>query len=216
MQRELKKYRLPFLRQTSLGFVLVLVILVGCEETVTTPKPRAFPKVEFPIKDYEKFDENYCHFTFEKPVSALVQQDTLFFNESTVDPCWFDLYYPAFNCRIHCSYYPITEENPLSKLNDDAFKLAMEHNRKATYIDEVRVEKPNNVSGFIFNLEGPVATPFQFYLTDSTQHFIRGALYFRTQIRPDSLAPMYEFVKQDISHMINTFAWKKQTRATSI
>jgi gliding motility-associated lipoprotein GldD len=84
----------------------------------------------------------------------------------------------------------------------------MEHNKKATFIDEVRFEKPNSVSGFIFNLEGPVATPFQFFMSDSTEHFLRGALYFNTQIRPDSLAPLYEFVKQDISHMINTFAWR--------
>lgn len=191
----------------KLNLFFIVLTLFSCQETITLPKPRAYPKIEFPEKKYVPFDENYCHFTFERPSYTLVEQDTAFFDEKPIDPCWFNLYYPDFNCRIYCSYYPISPENPFSKLNKDAFNLAMEHNQKATYIDEVKFEKPNNVSGFIFDLEGPVATPFQFYMTDSTTHFLRGALYFNTQIRPDSLEPLYDFVKEDVSHMINTFAW---------
>ena len=61
----------------------------------------------------------------------------------------------------------------------------------------------------MFNIEGPAASPFQFYLTDSTHHFLRGALYFKSEAKPDSLKPMIEFMKTDIIEMINTFAWKK-------
>lgn len=193
---------------TRFSHLIFPMLLLACQENnLNIPKPRAYPKIEFPEKKYISFDESYCHFTFERPAYTEIEQDTLFFNEKPVDPCWFNIYYPDFNCRIYCSYFPIDEKNPFSKLNKDAFNLAMEHNRKATYIDEVKFEKPNGVSGFVFNLEGPVATPFQFYMTDSTHHFLRGALYFDTQVRPDSLAPLYEFVKVDISHMINTFAW---------
>jgi gliding motility-associated lipoprotein GldD len=192
----------------NLKSLLFIFLVYSCQSAPPTiPKPRAFPKIEFPEKKYVSFDENYCQFTFEMPEYTEIEQDTLFFDERPAHPCWFNIFYPDFNCRIYCSYYPINTENPFSKLNKDAFSLAMEHSRKATYIDEVKFEKPNGVSGFIFNLEGPVATPFQFYMTDSTHHFLRGALYFSTQIRPDSLAPLYEFVKIDISHMINTFTW---------
>ncbi len=194
-------------------FLLIIFagIIISCQDgPVLAPKPRAFPKIDFPEPEFVAFNEDFCQFTFERPAYTEVEQDTLFFDEKPNDPCWFNLYYPMFNCRIHCSYYPISDENPFSKLNNDAHKLAMEHNRKATYIDEMRLEKPNHVYGFIFNLEGPVATPFQFYLTDSTRHFLRGALYFNTQVRPDSLAPLYEFVKNDITHMINTFAWNER------
>ncbi|MCB0688397.1 MAG: hypothetical protein KDC53_17785, partial [Saprospiraceae bacterium] len=145
----------------SLSFILFVLILFSCEDKVIVPKPRAYPKIEFPERKYVSFDENYCHFTFERPAYTEVEQDTAFFDEKPIDPCWFNLYYPDFNCRIYCSYYPISVQNPFSKLNKDAFNLAMEHNRKATYIDEVKFEKPNDVSGFIFDLEGPVATPFQ-------------------------------------------------------
>jgi gliding motility-associated lipoprotein GldD len=184
-----------------------VLLLFSCQEPTYSPKPRAYPKVVYPDRSYELFDENYCHFHFQVPTYTEIEQDTLFFSEQPLDPCWFNIYYPGFDCTIHCSYYPISEDNPLTKLQNDAFRLAMEHNRKATYIEELPIKKPNHVSGFIFNLEGPVATPFQFFLTDSTEHFLRGALYFNAQIQPDSLKPLYEFVKVDITHLINTFEW---------
>lgn len=209
MLKELK--RSIFHCQLLLRCSLLAILVGSCGQNTYFPKPRAFPKINFPTRVFEAFQEDYCQFTFEIPSYIEVQQDRKFFNEISEDPCWFNLYYPDFDCSIHCTYYGISDEAPLEKLHNDAFKFAMEHNKKATYIDELKVEKPNQVSGYIFNLEGPVATPFQFYLTDSLQHFMRGSLYFNTQIRPDSLAPLYEFVKQDITHLINTFQWKQSS-----
>ncbi len=205
MQRELRKYRSYF--RTWLTYSGLVLLLMSCQESTFFPKPRAYPKIEFPERTYEPFAEDYCQFHFEIPTYVEVQQDKKYFNEETSHSCWFDLYYPDFDCRIHCTYYPISPEATFDELNNDAFQFAMEHSKKATYIDEMKIEKPNQVSGFVFNLEGPVATPFQFYLTDSTEHFLRGSLYFNAQIRPDSLAPLYEFVKHDITHLINTFSW---------
>ena len=79
---------------------------------------------------------------------------------------------------------------------------------KADYIDEYPFKKPNHVSGMIYEIQGPSATPFQFFITDSTQHFLRGALYFNTHINQDSLAPYYDYTKSDIMEMINSFSWK--------
>lgn len=176
---------------------------------VYTPKPRAFPKATYPEKAYRQFDKDYCSFTFEYPVYAEIQQDTLFFNEKPVHPCWFDIYFPSFDSRIHCSYYTVGREMPLQELKNDAFEMAQWHNKKANYIEEMRIQKENDVSGFAFLIEGPAASPFQFYLTDSTRHFLRGALYFNTQARPDSLAPIYQFVEEDILRMIETFRWEE-------
>ena len=182
--------------------------ILSCTPSSVTPKPRAYPKILFPQKSYVPFTEAYCPFSFEMPEYARIEQDTLFFNDNPLHACWFDIYYPIFDCRIHCSYIPVNNQYPFEKLNEDAFRMVMEHNQKATYIDELPIRKPNGVIGFLFNIEGPAATPFQFYVSDSARHFLRGALYFNTQIKPDSLAPQYEFVKQDIIHMINTFYWK--------
>lgn len=188
--------------------LLLIFLFQACEDEIYSPKPRGFPKVEFPEKTYVPFTVDYCRFTFEQPVYSVVQQDTLFFDEKPVHPCWFDLYIPDFDARVHCSYYPIDEKNTFDKLTSDAFTMANKHNLKANYIDDLVIKKPDGTGGIVFNLEGPVASPFQFYLTDSTTHFLRGALYFNTQSRPDSLKPVVEFVKTDIMHLINTFEWQ--------
>ena len=189
---------------------LLFVLLIGqsCEDPIYTPKPRAYPKIEFPERNFQAFNAEFCDFNFEIPSYVKVERDTTFFNEKPLHPCWFDLYVPEFDSRIHCSYIPISSENLFSELNADAFQLAGKHNAKADYIDELPIRKPNGTAGFVFDIEGEVASPFQFFLTDSTNHFFRGALYFNTQARPDSLAPLYDFMKEDIMHLINTFEWE--------
>jgi len=199
-----------FLNINNIIYIIGFVLLwSGCEERVYTPKPRAYPRVYYPEKFYQQFDKNYCHFTFDYPKYAKVQQDTLFFNERPKDPCWFNLFFPDFNAHIHCSYYPIHDKKSFEKMVSDAHELANKHSIKADYIDEHRIEKGNGVSGFAFEIDGPAASPFQFYLTDSTHHFLRGSLYFNTKARPDSLAPVSEFLKKDIFQMINSFEWTK-------
>ena len=191
------------------SFFLLFILLLSCnDDPVLTPKPRGYPKIVYPERSYQQFTESYCDFTFEYPGYAKVIQDTLFFNDKPIHPCWFDVYIPDFDAKVHCTYFQIDQKNSFEKLRDDSFKLANKHTMKASFIDEFKIEKPNNVSGFAFNIEGAAASPFQFFLSDSTEHFVRGSLYFNTKINPDSLAPVVEFVKYDIMHMINSFAWE--------
>lgn len=185
-----------------------IVIFLSCgNDIVYTPKPRGFPKVIYPEKLYQTFSEDYCSFKFDFPVYAEVEQDEDFFDDKALNPCWFDLNIDQFDAKVHCSYIPIGTNNSLDKLKNDAFMLANKHNIKANYIDELPIEKGSELKGFLFSIEGPVATPLQFYLTDEKEHFLRGSLYFKTQARPDSLAPIVDFVRNDILHMINTFEW---------
>ena len=187
---------------------VILISLTGCGQgEAPIPKPRAYPRVDFPVKDYQRFQRDVCPFHFMMPKYSKVIKDSLFFDEAPLHECWLDLAFPQLNGRIHLSYYPIEDLSHFEKLRRDAFELARKHQTMANYIDELPVEKENNVSGFIFEIEGPVASPFQFYLTDSTTHFLRGSLYFNTKADPDSLEPVYEFVKQDIARMIESFEW---------
>ncbi|RMG83445.1 MAG: hypothetical protein D6714_09710 [Bacteroidetes bacterium] len=190
-------------------FFCLILVGAGCQEVVFSPKPRGYPRVIYPEKKYQPFDEDYCAFTFEYPQYCVIQQDTAFFDEKPAHPCWFDIYYPDFDSRIYCSYYPITAENSLDKLKTDAFKMSDWHLKKATYKEEIPFRKNNDVRGMIFEVEGPVASHLQFYLTDSLgeRHFLRGAVYFHTQARPDSLAPVFQFVKKDVEHLLETFSW---------
>lgn len=192
-----------------LSFLVFLIFFLGScgDAPAPTPKPRAFPKVEYPEKAYQQFDEEYCAFTFEYPEYAEVEQDQSFFDEAPPHPCWFDLYFKDFDGRLYCSYAPIENQADWEDLRSDAFNLADWHNKKASYIDELLIQKDNNVSGVLFLIEGHGASPAQFYLTDSTNHFLRASLYFNTEVRPDSMAPIYEFLETDLLRMIETFEW---------
>lgn len=99
-------------------------------------------------------------------------------------------------------------ENTLDKLIGDAFILASKHNVKADFREEVLIRKPNHVNGLMFNIEGPVASSINFYLTDSINHFVRASLYFKNTVNPDSIAPVLDFVREDIEKIITTFEWK--------
>lgn len=187
--------------------MIALVVACSNGNQIVTPKPRGYPKVIYPPKAYQSFKAEYCGFSFEYPVYAEIQQDTSFFEEKPVNPCWFDIYYPAYSCRVHCSYYEIGAAKNFEELKSDAFELVDWHTKKANYIDELPIDRQNGTTGFAFEIEGPAASPFQFYLTDSLQHFLRAAVYFNTQAKPDSLAPIYQFVRKDVMQMIETFEW---------
>jgi gliding motility-associated lipoprotein GldD len=190
-------------------FVLFLS-LSSCKDESYTPKPRAYPKVIYPKHAYQKFDKNYCNFTFDYPTYANIEQDTSFFEERPDNPCWFNLNIPSLNATVYFSYYDIKGLNTYDKLRQDAFTLAGKHNIKADFIEELPINKSLKVKGFAFNIEGAAASPFQFFLSDSTDRFLRGALYFNAQSKPDSIAPVVNFVKTDIMQLINTFEWNKK------
>ncbi len=208
MKDVLKKFKYHF-RKSANTLVLLAMILVACKNRdVPIPKPRAYPKVVFPKKAYAQFDSLGCPFQSELPTYVEVKQQNEFFGEETEHPCWFDIYYPSYNCNVHCSYYEITRKNSFDKLHGDAFRMVLEHNERANDLRENFVRNANDVSGYVFSLDGPAASPYQFYLSDSTTHFIRGAVYFNTQINIDSLAPIYDYVKADVDHFIQEFKWK--------
>ncbi|MBK9337690.1 MAG: hypothetical protein IPM98_14450 [Lewinellaceae bacterium] len=180
----------------------------ACEDYVPVPKPRAYPRVIYPEKAYQAFDQAYCNFTFEIPRYAEIERDTVFFGEQPESDCWFNINVPSLNAQIHCSYYPVTNRARLDRLVQDAFAMAQKHNIKANYIEEIPVHRtPDRVHGIIFSIEGATASGYQFFVTDSTKHFLRGALYFNTQSRPDSIAPVLDFMRQDVNRMVKTLRW---------
>ncbi|MBK8489920.1 MAG: hypothetical protein IPL49_03190 [Saprospirales bacterium] len=202
----------PFLMNRLFLLLIPILTLAACSDPVFTPKPRGFPRIEFPERTnvVETFDQTDCPFSFELPAYYEVQQDTAYFDEAPIHSCWFNLVVPAFDSRLHCSYLPVgTQGKTFDRLRSDAFDLANWHNKKANYIDEIPIKTRNGVEGMLFTFDGPVASQYQFYLTDSLhQHFFRAALYLNTQSRPDSLAPIYEFLRQDVDELITTFRWE--------
>jgi len=197
--RELKKFLLPF------AFCL-LPFFFSCNSTYT-PKPKGYFKIDFPEKKYQVFNQPGYPYTFEYPLYANVVKDSTFFGEATENPWWINITFPQFNGKIYVSYKEIGKYK-LDKLTNDAFNLTNKNNSKANSIDELRIETPNQIHGMFFNVGGDVATANQFFLTDSTKHFLRGALYFDAAPNADSLAIVNKFLLEDMKHLINTFKWK--------
>ena len=196
------------MKQFNVLMILLFLCIACKDEVIPIPKPRMFPKVVFPEKGYQKFDESYCAFDFDYPIYAEIIRDSLFFGENPIHPCWFDIYYPSLNGKLHCSYYPIHSQEEFEKFVNDAFLFASKHNRQADYRDELVIRKPNDVSGVLFEMDGQVATPVHFFLTDSLHHYFRASLYFNNQVNPDSMEVIHEFIKEDLAEMIETFEWK--------
>ena len=130
------------------------------------------------------------------------------------ESCWLNLEFPSLNGTLHLTYHPLNGD--INEYLEETNELASKHQIKASGIEEKLVFRDSSkVYGLIYEIGGNAASSIQFFLTDSTKHFIRGALYFNVAPNTDSIAPVVDFVRKDIYHMIETFEWKNAERITS-
>jgi gliding motility-associated lipoprotein GldD len=185
---------------------ILLLFLLSCNSPYI-PKPAGYFKIDLPEKKYQSFNQPGYPYTFEYPTYARVVKDSTFFGDATENPWWINVEFPQFSARIYLSY-KIIGKYKLDSLLNDAFNLTNKHSIKASYIDDSLMNISENVHGEFFKVEGDVATANQFFLTDSTKNFLRGALYFDATPNEDSLRPVNSFLVDDMKHLINTFRWK--------
>ncbi|HPR30623.1 MAG TPA: gliding motility lipoprotein GldD [Prolixibacteraceae bacterium] len=179
---------------------LVLLLSGSCSKTYT-PKPRGYFHITFPEKAYQPFPDP-APFRFEYPLYARVIPDL----SPNAEPWWMDLSIDQNKARIHLSYKAV--DGNLDVLTEDSRDLAYKHTLKASSINEKFFANPEQkVYGILFEIKGNAASPFQFHLTDSLHHFIRGSLYIREIPNYDSLYPVITFLKEDLIHLVETFSW---------
>lgn len=192
----------------SLVPVFVFAIsLMSCNSEYVA-KPRGYFKIALPERKYQLFDLPGYPYTFEYPVYGKVIKDSLFFEEKTENDYWINLDFPQFEGRVHLSYKAIGKNN-FDSLVNDAFTLSYkQHTYRASGIQQEPFHTPNGTGGVYFTLKGNAATGNQFFATDSTRHFLRGALYFNATPNADSLSPVNNFLKTDVKHLIETLKWR--------
>jgi gliding motility-associated lipoprotein GldD len=174
------------------------------EENTSMPRPKGFPKLLIPDHRYKSLEKGHP-FTFDVSAYAVVKKDTVYFAE----PHWLYIYYSRWEAFIQLTYKPVMHDKArLQKMIRDSYLLASKHQMKATRIDEGFITTLSGRRAAVIELEGEVATSFQFIVTDSTKHFLRGAVYFNTATKNDSLAPVIRYLKQDAIHLIQTLRWK--------
>jgi gliding motility-associated lipoprotein GldD len=182
----------------QIGMLLVFsTIALSCE--TYTPKPKGYIRFDLPTKEYRVFD-SCCPFRFEYPsYGEIVPVEG--------ETCWYDLNFPRYRATIYLSYKPVSDN--LAELLDDAHIFAYRHDVKANAIEPQFVPtKDADVTGLMFDIEGNTASAVQFFVTDSAHHFVRGSLYFYTTPNSDSLAPLIEFFRKDVEHLIETIDFK--------
>lgn len=188
-------------------FLVISAVFSACNSPYTFKKKGYF-HIEFPEKKYQVFDQPGYPYTFEYPVYSQVIKDTTFFDARPDNEWWINIDVPRFGGRIYVSYKEV-EKNNFDSLVNDGFKMAYkQHTTISTGISDSVMKTPNGIEGIYFSLSGNTATANQFFLTDSTRHFLRGALYFNTSPNEDSLGIVNDFLKKDLHHLINTLKWR--------
>jgi gliding motility-associated lipoprotein GldD len=182
-----------------------LGLLAGCSSAPDfTPKPKGYNRIDLPAHRYQELPGGHPY-SFEYSKQAVIKRDSSYMAQ----PHWLNVYYPKLHANVQITYMDVERDRRLyNKMMEDARKLTGKHEIKATAIDERILKTPSGMRASVFELQGEVPSQFQFYTTDSTKHFLRGALYFRTATANDSLAPVIEYVKTDMIRMLNTLKYK--------
>jgi gliding motility-associated lipoprotein GldD len=183
---------------------LILIIILtsffaGCKEN-PVPKPRGYFRIDLPEKTYRNQITD-CPFQFEIPGYSNYEKRT-----DKNDECWFNLNFPKYRAQVHFTYKPVNDN--LRQLLEESHSMSFEHHVKANDIKRSAIQIDSTcVYGLVFRLDGDVASSIQLYLTDSVNHFLRGSLYFNVKTNSDSLAPVVEFIAEDMINMANTLRW---------
>lgn len=190
--------------------LLAAACILGACESHYSPKPKAYPRVHFPERaNFQHFQAEYCPFNFMVPDYFRISSKSEFFGSQVEHPCWgYNLDIPALNGTIYLTYKELGPGQDLFKLTEDAYKLTFKHARKADYIEPLDIRTENDVFGLIYYVGGDAASQIQFFATDTVNHFLRGTLNFRTQPNADSLAPVVQFISQDLEQMLGSLTWE--------
>ena len=184
--------------------LLVLTVLwfASCERNFV-PKPKGYNRIVLPEQRYISLPDT-MPYTFEYSMHAKILKDSSWISERY----WIDLYYQELDANVQVTYKPINRnERILKEYLKDSYNLTAKHNVKAYSIDQSVVTLKSGMKATLMELSGEVPSQFQFHITDSTEHFLRCALYFKTSTKNDSLRPVIDYVKQDMVHMLNTLKW---------
>lgn len=184
-------------RKVIVLILIYSIVTVGCKQEVL-PKPKAMLRLEYPENKTETFETD--NFQFKHNSSSKIKTE----NSNSIT-----LSYPQMNGTVFLSYKPITDN--LNQLLSDAQKLSYEHAAKADNIlEQPFINEEYNVYGMLYDVKGDAASQAQFYVTDSTKHFLTGSLYFNTKPNYDSIYPAAIYLQDDIRKLMESLRWKGQ------
>lgn len=189
----------------TIGWVALSALWLFSCTTQYQPKPHGFNRLVLPDHAYQVSPDT-LPYRFEYSRHARLLKDTSWIR----DRHWVEIYYPELQATIHVTYKSVNHsEKLLREYFQDAYILTAKHQVKAYAIDESIVRTPSGMTAVIAELDGEVPSQFQFTMTDSTNHFLRAAVYFNVRVQNDSLRPAIDYLKRDAMQLINTLSWRK-------
>ena len=186
----MKKNKLPYI------FLLFACVLIACKESYS-PKPLGYFRIDLSKKTYNSF-KSHCSFNFLRALDTKIIKGK--------SDCWYNIHYPLHNATIHLTYKTLNAN--LDNVIEESHKLAYEHAvRSDGIIEKGYSNDENRVYGVLYDIHGNSASNLQFFVTDSTNHFLRGSLYFNTIPNSDSLQPIKQHIKEDLQVLIESLKW---------
>lgn len=184
-------------------YILLSLLLIGCSDYTPTPKPRGYARIERKDTIQEvKFEEQQFSFSY------LSDATVSYVKSEGKNDIWFNISYHDYDADIYCTYFPVSRKT-LSGALEDTYQLAYSHAVKADGIDQVFYsDSINHIYGVMYDIKGDVASPVQFYITDSVSNFLRGSLYFQDIVKQDSVSPVIDFIRGDIVRIMESLRWK--------
>lgn len=187
---------------------LVASLFMACGND-PIPKPRAYLRLEYPQPEYKSVNVP-LPFTFEK--NSLAERIRTIKSDSTHNIYGIDIDYPSLKGTIYLTYKNVSSRKQLMDYIKDAQNLTQKHVIKADEISEQPyLNKDHKVFGMFYEIGGNAASQSQFYVTDSTKHFLNGSLYFYAKPNYDSILPAAVYLKNDIKHIMETLRWKSDS-----
>jgi len=176
--------------------VAISTLNTSCKEE-TVPKPKAFLRLDYTMGNYIPYNSD-CPYTFTYNELAKIKSK---------GSCNFTIEYPKMKATIYLTYKPVN--NDIEKLLHDAEELTYKHVIKADNINaQPFINANNKVYGMFSQVGGNAATNAQFYVTDSTKHFLTGSMYFYAKPNYDSVMPAAAYIKEDMKNLMETIIWK--------
>ncbi len=170
--------------------------IVSCKKE-PIPKPSGYLSLEYPKASYAHF-ENSCPFTFDINSNAIIKGKS---------GCNFEINYPKMKATLYLNYNPVTKN--LDSLLRDAQKRTYDHVIKADDIlEQPFLNSKDKVYGMFYTVDGNAATNSQFYVTDSTKHFVACSLFFYSKPNFDSIMPAVNYIKKDMRVLMESMQWK--------
>ena len=177
-------------------FICLIALMSSCTEDYS-PKPLGYFRIDLAENEYEPFKSN-CSYEFSLSTNAQIINGK--------KDCWYNIYYPNHDATIYLTYKML--DSNLASIIEESHKLAYDHAIKSNgIIEKVYMNQEDEVYGVLYDIHGNSASNLQFFVTDSTDHFLRGSLYFNSIPNADSLQPVKEYIKEDLQNLIESLKW---------